>query len=189
VARIDAGLAWHPAGGLDAAADAPPPDDAQRFFEAAGVGLDAAGFGATQVGERHGLLAAVRSAWRALRRRRTPMHLVVDGRRLGTNAPAVTVCNGPYMGMGFAIAPEADPTDGRLDVVVFSGMTSWDVLRHWIAVAGRRPRREPRMRHLDAERVTIAGVRRVLPAHADGRSIGPTPVSFAVDPAALRVFR
>ncbi|HEY7331762.1 MAG TPA: diacylglycerol kinase family protein [Candidatus Limnocylindria bacterium] len=186
--RIDTGLAWHPDGGRDAPDDAPP-DDAQRFFEAAGVGLDAAGFGATQVGERHGLLAALRSAWRALRRRRTAMRLVVDGRRLGTQAPAVTVCNGPYMGMGFAIAPEADPTDGKLDVVVFSGMTRWAVLRHWIAVAGRRPRREPRMRRLDAERVTISGVRRVLPAHADGRSIGTTPVSFAVDPGALRVFR
>ncbi len=188
-ARIDAGLAWHPDDGLEAPVDAPPPADAQRFFEAAGVGLDAAGFGATQVGERHGPLAAIRSAWRALRRRRTAMRLVVDGRRLGTMAPAVTVCNGPYMGMGFAIAPEADPTDGRLNVVVFARMTRWDVLRHWIAVAGRRPRREPRMRHLDAERVTVAGVRRVLPAHADGRSIGTTPVSFAVDPGALRVFR
>lgn len=188
-ARIDAGLAWHPAAGTDADDDAPPPDDAQRFFEAAGVGLDAAGFGAAQVGERFGLLAAVRSAWRALRRRRTAMQLVVDGRRLGTNAPAVTVCNGPYMGMGFAIAPEADSTDGKLNVVVFSGMTRLDVLRHWLRVAGRRPRREPRMRRLDAERVTISGVRRVLPAHADGRSIGTTPVSFAVDPGALRVFR
>lgn len=188
-ARIDAGLAWHPADGLEAADDAPPPADATRFFEAAGVGLDAAGFGAGQVGERRGWLAAARSAWRAIRRRRTPMHLVVDGRRLRTAAPAVTVCNGPYMGMGFAIAPEADPSDGKLNVVVFSGMSSWGVVRHLIAVAGRRTRREPRMRRLDAERVTVAGVRRVLPAHADGQSIGPTPVTFAVDPGALRVFR
>ena len=189
VARIDAGLAWHPAEGVDGPQEAAPPDDAIRFFEAAGVGLDAAGFGATQVGERRGFLAALRSAWRALRRRRTSMRLDVDGRRLGTFAPAVTVCNGPYMGMGFAIAPEADPTDGKLNVVVFSGMTSWDVVRHWIAIAGRRPRREPRMTRLDAARVTVAGVRRVLPAHADGQSIGTTPVTFAVDPGALRVFR
>jgi diacylglycerol kinase (ATP) len=187
--RIDAGLAWHPADGTGGAQDEPPPDDATRFFEAAGVGLDAAGFGATQVGERRGWLAAIRSAWRALRRRRTPMRLNVDGRRLRTAAPAVTLCNGPYMGMGFAIAPEADPTDGKLNLVVFSGMSRWDVVRHYVAVAGHRPRREPRVTRLHAERVTVAGARRVLPAHADGQSIGTTPVTFAVDPGALRVFR
>jgi diacylglycerol kinase family enzyme len=189
VTLIDAGLAWHPADGVDARPDAQPPDDATRFFEAAGVGLDAAGFGATQVGERRGWPAAVRAGWRALRRRRTPMHLNVDGRRLRTAAPAVTVCNGPYMGMGFAIAPEADPTDGRLNLVVFSGMSQWDMLRHYLAVIGHRPRREPRTNRLVAERVTVAGARRVLPAHADGQSIGTTPVTFAVDPGALRVFR
>lgn len=185
--RVDAGLAWHPA---DAAvADEDPPADAVRFFEAAGVGLDAAGFGASEVGERHGLLRALRSAWRALRRRRTPMQLELDGRRLSTAAPAVTVCNGPFMGMGFAIAPDADPADGQLNVVVFSGMSRLDVLRHYLAVARHRPRREPRMTRLTARRVTVVGARRVLPAHADGRSIGTTPVRFGVDAGALRVLR
>lgn len=186
---IDAGLAWHPADAIRPAADEEPPGNATRFFEAAGVGLDAAGFGATQVGERRGWLAALRSAWRALRRRRTPMRLTVDGRRLRTWAPAVTVCNGPYMGMGFAIAPEADPGDGLLNVVVFSGMSQWELLRHYVAVIGHRPRREPRMNRLTARRITVSGVNRVLPAHADGQSIGTTPVTFAVDPGALRVFR
>ncbi len=185
--RIDAGLAWHPADPERPVEE--PPDGALRFFEAAGVGLDAAGFGASQVGERRGWWAAARSALRALRRRRTPMRLFVDGRWLRTAAPAVTVCNGPYMGMGFAIAPEADPTDGSLNLVVFSGMTQLDVVRHWIAVAGRRPRREPRTNRLTARRVTVTGVRRVLPAHADGQSIGTTPVTFGVDHGALRVFR
>ncbi len=187
VTRIDAGLAWHPAD--PERQDEAPPQDAVRFFEAAGVGLDAAGFGASQVGERRGLRAAARSAWRALRRRRTPMQLLVDGRRMRTAAPAVTVCNGPYMGMGFAIAPEADPTDGRLNLVVFSGMSQWDVLRHFAAVARHRSRHEPRTNRRVARRVTVSGVRRVLPAHADGQSIGTTPVTFGVEPGALRVFR
>lgn len=187
VTRIDAGLAWHPAD--PERQDEAPPEDAVRFFEAAGVGLDAAGFGASQISERRGLLAAAKSAWRALRRRRTPMRLLVDGRPIRTAAPAVTVCNGPYMGMGFAIAPEADPTDGRLNLVVFSGMSQWDVLRHFVAVAGHRQRREPRTSRRTAHRVTVSGARRVLPAHADGQSIGTTPVTFGVDPGALRVFR
>ena len=44
------------------------------------------------------------------------------------DSPAVTVSNGPYHGMGFAVADDADPTDGLLDVAVFRGMSRWEVL-------------------------------------------------------------
>jgi diacylglycerol kinase (ATP) len=181
---VDAGLAWHPSGEDEEA----PSADATAFFEAAGVGLDAAGFGAVAVGDRYGTWRAVRAAWRALRRRRTGMLLTVDGRRLRTGAPAVTACNGPYYGFGFALAPGADPADGQLDLVVFSGMTTFGVLRHYLAVARNRPRREPRVQRLAARRVKVVGRRRALPAHADGEPIGVTPVIFAVQPAALRIF-
>ena len=176
---VDVGRAWHPG---------TPPEDGVDFFEAAGVGLDAAGFGAAQAGARAGIWRAVRSAWRALRRRRTTITLVVDGRELRTAAPAVTVCNGPYFGLGFALAPEADPSDGMLDVVVFSGMSRSAVIRHYLAVARGRPRRDPRVNRIRARRVSIAGVHRTLPAHADGESIGTTPVTFGVTPGGLRVF-
>jgi len=101
----------------------------------------------------------------------------------------VTVNNGPYHGLGFAISPDADPTDGQLDVVVFRGMSRLEVLRHFVAVARRRPRRDPRIVEYRARRVTIEGTRRSLPAHADGESIGATPVTLEVRPAALRLFR
>jgi diacylglycerol kinase (ATP) len=181
-ARVDAAVAWH-------GKDPEPPPDAERFFEAAGVGLDAIGFGAVQLGERRGWWPALRTLWRALRRRRTAILLRVDDRSIRTLAPAVTICNGPYHGMGFALVPDADPGDGMLDVAVFDRMSQLETLRHFLAVARGRPRREPRVRVLRAARVTVRGARRTLPAHVDGRSIGPTPVSFAVQPGALRIFR
>jgi diacylglycerol kinase (ATP) len=183
---VDVGLAWQPDDGGDPAADAP--ETATAFFEAAGVGLDAAGFGAAAVGARYGTWQAILAAWRALRRRRTPMRLTVDGRVLRTGAPAVTACIGPYSGFGFALAPEADPADGELDLVVFSGMSTVDVLRHYLAVARNRPRREPRVTRIAARRIEIIGTHRTLPAHADGEPLGVTPVVFAVRPAALRIF-
>ncbi len=187
IAAVDVGLAWHPS--EDEGLDAAPPHDAERFFEAGGVGVDAEWFGAAQLAERYGLLRAVRTAWRALRRRHAPMRLVIDGSSSETEAPAAIVCNGPYLGMGFAIAPEADVADGVLNLVVFRGMSRWAVLRHLIAVARRRPRPEPRAVPIGARRITIHGSSRTLPAHVDGRSIGTTPVTFAVDPGALRIFR
>jgi len=188
--NVDVGLAWHPAraAALGSVTESDSPQDAIRFFEAAGVGLDAAGFGAAEVGVRHGLWRSLRSGWRAMRRRRTRMLLIVDGKRLRTGAPAVTVCNGPYYGFGFALAPEADPADGQLDMVIFSGMSTTDVVRHYLAVARGRPRREPRVRHITTRRVEIAGLHRLLPVHADGESLGMTPIVFAVRPAGLRIF-
>jgi diacylglycerol kinase (ATP) len=164
-------------------------EDGRPFFEAAGAGLDAVGFLAVELAEKRGWWRAFRALVRGLRMRKTPMRITIDGRAYRTGSPAVTVSNGPYHGMGFAIADDADPTDGLLNVNVFRGMSRLDVLRHFLAVARRRPRSEPRVTSHTGARVTIEGVRRALPAHADGVSIGVTPVTFEVRPRALRIFR
>lgn len=184
VLYVDAGLAWHPTADEEA-----PPDDARSFFEAAGVGLDAAGFGAVELGGRAGWWFAIRATWRALRRRRTRMVIELDGRELHRRAPAVTVCIGPYHGLGFLLVPDADPADGLFDVAIFTGMSSLEVVRHFLRVARGRERREPRIEVLRGKRVTVRGARQVLPAHADGQSIGSTPVMFEVQRGSLRVFR
>jgi diacylglycerol kinase family enzyme len=164
--------------------------DGRSFFEAAGVGIDAIGFLAIEIAGRRGWWRAARALWRGLRLRRTPMRITIDDDRpLRTGSPAVTISNGPYHGMGFAISADADPTDGLLNVAVFSGMSRWQVLGHFLAVARRRPRHEPRVTSRTARSVTVEGLRRALPAHADGVSVGVTPVTFEVRPASLRLFR
>ena len=184
MSQVDAGLAWHPT------KDAPEAgDDVRSFFEAAGVGLDAAGFGAVELGGRAGWRFALRAMWRALRRRRTRMLIELDGEVLRRRAPAVTVCIGPYHGLGFALVPDADPADGLLDVAIFSGMSGPAVVRHFLRVARGREVHEPRMEMLRGKRITIRGAHRVLPAHTDGSSIGVTPVTFEVQAGSLRVFR
>jgi diacylglycerol kinase (ATP) len=164
-------------------------DEGRPFFEAAGVGLDAIGFLAVELAEKRGWWRAGQALWRGMRMRRTPMRITIDDRTYHTGSPTVTVSNGPYHGMGFAVSADADPTDGLLDVAVFAGMSRWEILRHFLAVARRRRRREPRIVGYRARRITIEGGRRALPAHADGVSIGTTPVTFEVRPRALRLFR
>ncbi len=164
-------------------------EDGRPFFEAAGVGIDAIGFLAVEVAERRGWIRAARSLLRALRLRKTPMRVILDGTSYRTGGPAVTVSNGPYHGMGFAVSAGADPTDGLFSVAVFHGMNRLDVVRHFLAIARRKQRRETRILQYEARTVTIDGTRRALPAHADGVSLGMTPVTFEVRPKALRVFR
>ena len=164
-------------------------DEGRPFFEAAGVGVDAIGFLAVEIAERRGWWRAARALVRGLRLRRTPMRITLDDVAYRTGTPAVTVSNGPYHGAGFVVSADADPTDGMLDVAVFHGMSRLDVIRHFVAVARRQERREPRIGQYRAKRVEIVGLRRALPAHADGESLGVTPVVFEVRPKALRVFR
>jgi diacylglycerol kinase (ATP) len=164
-------------------------EEGRPFFEAAGVGVDALGFRAVELAERRGWWRAFRGLLRGMRRRRTPMRITIDGTAYRTGSPAVTVINGPYHGMGFALPGDADPTDGLFDIDVFRGMTRFDVMRYFMAVARRRPRKEPRISSYQGRRVMIEGTRRALPAHADGTSIGFTPVTFEVRPQALRIFR
>ena len=164
-------------------------EEGRPFFEAAGVGIEAIGFLTVEVAERRGWWRAVRALLRGLRLRKTPMRITLDGTAYRTGSPAVTVSNGPYHGAGFVVSPEADPTDGLFDIAVFAGMVRLEVISYFLAVARRQPRREPRIKQHRASRVTIEGTRRALPAHADGVSIGVTPVTFEVRPGALRVFR
>jgi len=164
-------------------------DEDRPFFEAAGIGVDAVGFLAVELAERRGWWRAIRAFLRGLRLRKTPMRITLDGVAYRTGSPAVTVSNGPYHGAGFALSTDADPTDGMFEVAVFHGMTRIEVMRHFLAIARHKERREPRIGHYRAKRVTIEGIRRALPAHADGVSIGLTPVTFEVRPNALRVYR
>ncbi len=189
-ARLDVGLAWPLAAVPSAASGAPqPPPDAVRFFEAAGAGLDAAGFGAAHVLGRRGVRFAFGVAWRAFRRRETPVVVVLDGNASRYRSPAVTICNGPYHGFGFALVPDADPTDGHLDVVSFHNMSRAAVVRHFLRTARGRTPVEPRVWSRRARWVVVDGVRARLPVHADGDAIGRTPMAFSLMPGALGVFR
>jgi diacylglycerol kinase (ATP) len=164
------------------------PADGRPFFEAVGVGVDAIAFLAVEIAGRRGWRRAIRALWMGLRRRRTRLRLMLDGTWSQIRSPAITIHNGPYHGPGMAVAADADPGDGWLNVAIFNRMTSLEVMRHFLRVARRRPRPEPRVRLHRARRITIEPVRHALPAHADGMSIGVTPISVEIRPGALRVF-
>jgi diacylglycerol kinase (ATP) len=134
------------------------------------------------------VVRAVRLTLHGLRMRRTPMRITLDDAVYRTGSPAVTVSNGQYHGPGFVVSADADPTDGQLDVAVFHGMSRFQVLAHFVAVARRRTRPEPRIGQYRATVVNIEGTRGPIPVHADGLSVGMTPIRLEVRPQALHVF-
>jgi diacylglycerol kinase (ATP) len=177
VTRVDVGLARREG------------TDAEPFLEAGGIGLDAIGFHAVELAERRGVWRGARFLWRALRRSPSRIELVVDGSRTVIEASSVVICNGPYHGAGFAIAPDADPTDGQLDVATFGAMGRTQTLIHYLRVARGRRVSDVRVRIERGTEVAVRTLRGTLPVHVDGRSIGVTPVTFTVRRGALRIFR
>ena len=176
-------------GGVDVGFARRGDEEPEFFFESGGVGMDAELFMAAEAGQQHGLRVALSRAWRALRGRRQPLRLVVDDRTIVTSALFVTVSNGPYYGWGFTIAADADVTDGLMEVSIFSRMSTWATIRHFLSVTRGRYRYEPRIRRLRAHRIMIEGRRRALPTHVDGRPLGPTPITFEAIRGGLRVYR
>jgi diacylglycerol kinase (ATP) len=155
------------------------------FFEAAGIGLDADMFTAgraIQRGDRGLALAALRALFR---RRSEPVRIEVDGRVHRHHVLQAIVCNGPWYGWGFSVAPDATIDDGSLDLVVF-GDSRWRVLREAIAAAVERDR-PARGRRYRGKRITLSATRE-LKVHADAQVIGTLPQTFTVRPRALKVY-
>ena len=155
------------------------------FFEAAGIGLDARAFEAGhafQRGERSSAIAAVGAL---IRRSGVRVRIEADGRIRSHRVLQAVVCNGPWYGWGFEVAPGARIDDGRLDLVVFGG-GRLAVLRELIAAAVDRDRPARGRRYL-GKRIVLSS-REPLEVHADGQLVGALPQTFEALPRALRVY-
>jgi YegS/Rv2252/BmrU family lipid kinase len=155
------------------------------FFEAAGIGLDADAFSAgraIQRGDRGFAIATVRAL---LRRRGVRVRIDIDGRVRSRRILQAVVCNGPWYGWGFEVAPGARIDDGKLDLVIF-GESKLRVLREMVAAAVARDR--PARGHRWVGARIVMSAREDLSVHADGVIVGHLPQTFSVRPKALKVF-
>lgn len=156
------------------------------FFECGSVGLNAAVFREVQRfdgGEYRSILSAIGVA---VRYRPARMTIHLDDRTVRTRALMVTIANGPYTGIGFTVAPDAEVDDGRFDVSLFRQFSRTRLLAHLVRTAFGRKHYSPRIETFRSARVHIT-TRSPLPARADAMDLGTTPVTYEILPAALRV--
>jgi YegS/Rv2252/BmrU family lipid kinase len=167
------------------------PDGSRRSaVGAAGAGFDARVAHCTAVGRGRGPAPYLLAVMRTLSAHApVEAELETDGVRTWTGRlSAAVAANGPHFGGGMKIAPDADPADGRLDLIVLGDLGRLELLR-WLPTVYRG-------RHLAHPRVTAQRARRValraaspLPVQVDGEVAGPTPVTFRACPGALRLRR
>jgi diacylglycerol kinase (ATP) len=157
------------------------------FYEAAYVGMHAAVSRELPMVDKGDYGAISRSIEAAIHYQPSEMRIELDGdRTIETEALLIAVANGPYMGPGLTIAPDASLDDGLFDVRVFANYTKAELTRYLTSIAFGRRAYEGRSLTERASRVRITSPR-PLPARADAQYLGTTPVVFEIRTRVLRV--
>ncbi|MEA2635173.1 MAG: hypothetical protein QOJ33_650 [Chloroflexota bacterium] len=109
-----------------------------------------------------------------------------DGPVLSRRIRTVAVANGAYLGGGMWIAPEAQPDDGRFDVVTVGDVSRTLGIRSLPMLYRGTHGRLAQVEFARAQRVEIDS-EQPIGVEADGELVGYTPAVFEIIPGALKV--
>jgi diacylglycerol kinase (ATP) len=118
--------------------------------------------------------------------RNTRMVVSVGTEQREGKMTSVVVANGQYHGGSMWLAPEAEPDDGLLDVVVIGDITKADFVRSVGRIYKGTHLTHPKIDLLRGPRVEVDADQPV-PLELDGEQPGTTPASFEIVPRALRI--
>lgn len=116
--------------------------------------------------------------------RHRELAVTVDGKRTELRSALFAVHNTPTFGGGMAICPDADPTDGMIDVCAVgpAGRTTMLRMLPKAFKGGHVGHRHVHM--MRGRAVTIEGEMDLI---ADGEELGPAPITLEVVPGALQL--
>jgi diacylglycerol kinase (ATP) len=156
------------------------------FFETCGIGLDADMFGAARLAERGRWGPAFRRIVRWATAKSHRVVITVDGKAERHRVLQILIVNSPYYGWAMPVVPNADMTDGVLEVAIFPRKGRLELIG-WMARIWHtgRPGKPPKV--LRGKNIEIASSE-PLPVHADGQIAGRLPVTARCCEGALRVF-
>ncbi len=143
----------------------------------------------------------IASALEALKLKKVRYAITVDGNRQEMDAVLVALANTDSFGGGYFIAPEADSTDGLIDLVVIGPTTSMRFLRLMPATRKGRHISHPQVSTMRGKRIEIerlddeadngsngdASENAGPQVRADGEPIGDFPIDVKIVPNALRI--
>ncbi|TML28350.1 MAG: diacylglycerol kinase family lipid kinase [Actinobacteria bacterium] len=110
----------------------------------------------------------------------------IDGERRSGDMFEVLVMNGDYAAGGMWVTPEAEPDDGRLDVLLIGDVSKADFVRTFPKIYRGKHLSHPKIDVLHGAAVRVDAAPAV-PVVLDGEQPGTTPARFELVPQALRV--
>ncbi|HEY83001.1 MAG TPA: diacylglycerol kinase family lipid kinase [Dehalococcoidia bacterium] len=112
--------------------------------------------------------------------------IAMDGAEIDGKICTILVSNGRYGGGGMLTAPEADLSDGLLDVVIIGDVSKPDLIRSLPRIYKGTHLTHPKVTWKKAQVIEIKSADRVS-LQADGELLGELPARFYVLPAALNI--
>ncbi len=163
----------------------------QTFLEVAGIGIEALLFPAAEEFKSPGFLPMVRGIIDGLRAllayKPTKIRISFDDKKARPyQAIQVTICNAPFYGIHFQIAPNILMDDGLLDIVIFKNFSKLEYIRHAISISQGRRVFQPKVTHRRVKSLRIS-TDHPVEIQADGVPHGHTPAVVTVTPGVLRV--
>lgn len=160
-------------------------------FTHVGIGLDALMIRHTSREDQiqQGRLAyAITFVRRAIGHRPETFELEIDGKRTRVRAWQIVVANVGVLGAPpFTWGPGIDPSDGSLDLCVYSART----VKDYVTLVGRlltgSHKGDSQTQYFRVERSVAISSRRPVLVQGDGEILGKTPITLQVVPRALRV--
>lgn len=123
---------------------------------------------------------------RIVRLRPTPTRLTMDGDTLTGAFPLVLASNTTFTGGGMKMAPEADATDGEVDVMWVDPISRLELMRLLGGIRRATHVHHPKV-HFRRARCVRIEPETPSPLLGDGEVYGGTPVDLEVVPGALRL--
>ena len=161
------------------------------FTEVAGIGLEAALFPAAEEIKSLGFISTMRGVIQGLftlfsfqpTKLRIPFD---DKKRRPYEAIQVTICNAPFYGPHFQIAPDIVMDDGLLDVFIFKQFSKLEYIRHAISISQGRRIFQPKITHRRVKSLRIM-TDHPVEIQVDGLPHGHTPATVTIIPGSLCV--
>lgn len=109
--------------------------------------------------------------------------VVIDGQPRELAAILIAVANAGYFGGGIHMCPNADPTDGLLDLTIIGPASRWDLIRLFPKLFRSDFIEHPAISYMRAKEVILDGDG-LIPM-ADGEDLGSVPLRITSAPAVL----
>lgn len=159
------------------------------FVNFAGLGFDAEVVKATT--QRYKTLGAAPSYLMGLLTtfmlyKNKEVSLKLDGETYDRKVCAVVMSNGKYGGGSMLVAPDADPKDGLLDVMIIDDLSKPDLLWSLPRIYKGTHLSHPKVTTKRAKEIEIRPTE-TMSLQADGELLGETPARFHILPAALNI--
>ena len=100
----------------------------------------------------------------------------------------LAVANGKYFGSGIGIAPDANISDGKLDIVVIGDVSKWEYIRNIRDAQKGKHLNIDGIIYQQVENIHIESKENHIPVDMDGEFIGYTPLEIQVKEKAIEFY-